>query len=105
MPITSIPAMNASSSSEKTATELIRSYIQKFAQEDGTSNGAVLNYSAARRKIKILFVDDNQTVSRSVMRLLKMSGHEVASAFDGQSALRTARDFQVDAVLLHLNFP
>lgn len=105
MPITSVRAMNASGSSEKTATELIRYYIQKFAQEDGTSNGAVLNYSAARRKIKILFVDDNQTVSRSMTRLLKMSGHEVASAFDGQSALRTARDFQADAVILDLNLP
>jgi CheY-like chemotaxis protein len=34
-----------------------------------------------------------------------MSGHDVATAFDGQSALETVRNFQPDAVILDLKLP
>ena len=34
-----------------------------------------------------------------------MSGHEVATAFDGQSALETVRDFQADVIVLDLKLP
>jgi PAS domain S-box-containing protein len=68
-------------------------------------NGARSNHSAAGRKIKILLVDDNQMVCRSMARLLEMSGHEVAVAFDGQSALQTAELFQADVFVLDLKLP
>jgi PAS domain S-box-containing protein len=61
--------------------------------------------TSARRKIKILLVDDNQMACRAIARLLAMSGHEVATAFDGQSALETVRDFQPDVVILDLKLP
>ncbi|HXV83612.1 MAG TPA: ATP-binding protein, partial [Candidatus Binatia bacterium] len=60
---------------------------------------------AAGRRIKILLVDDNQMVCRSMARLLEMSGHEVALAFDGQSALEVAGVFQPDAFVLDLKLP
>jgi PAS domain S-box-containing protein len=69
----------------------------------GTSNG--VNCAAARRKSKILLVDDNQMVCKAIGRLLEISGHEVAVAFDGQSALEKARDFQADVVVLDLTLP
>ena len=69
----------------------------------GTSNG--VNSAVAKRKSKILLVDDNQMVCKAIGRLLETSGHEVAVAFDGQSALEKARDFQADVVVLDLKLP
>jgi PAS domain S-box-containing protein len=70
-----------------------------------TANGAVPTYPAAGHRIKILLVDDNQMVCRSMARLLEMAGHEVAVAFDGQSALETAGVFQPDVFVLDLKLP
>jgi PAS domain S-box-containing protein len=70
-----------------------------------TDDGALSNHSAAGRKVKILLVDDNQMVCRSMARLLERSGHEVAVAFDGQSALETAGVFQPDVFVLDLKLP
>ena len=56
----------------------------------GTNNGA--NGAAAKRKSKILLVDDNQMVCKAIGRLLEISGHEVAVAFDGKSALETVAE-------------
>jgi two-component system CheB/CheR fusion protein len=67
--------------------------------------GVRSNHSRAGRKIKILLVDDNQMVCRSMARLLEMSGHEVAVAFDGQSAIETAGVFQADVFVLDLKLP
>jgi PAS domain S-box-containing protein len=75
------------------------------AVTDGMNRGAVSEHSAAGRKLKILLVDDNQMVCRSMARLLEMSGHEVAVAFDGQSALETAGVFQADVFVLDLKLP
>jgi PAS domain S-box-containing protein len=69
----------------------------------GTNNGA--NSAAARRKSKILLVDDNQMVCKAIGRLLEIFGHEVAVAFDGKSALETVRRFQADVVVLDLKLP
>ena len=69
----------------------------------GTSNG--VNCAVAKRKSKILLVDDNQMVCKAIGRLLEISGHEVAVAFDGQSALEKAREFQADVVVLDLKLP
>ena len=69
----------------------------------GTGNDA--NPAGATRKTKILVVDDNQMVCKAVGRLLETSGHEVAVAFDGRSALEKAREFQADVVVLDLQLP
>jgi PAS domain S-box-containing protein len=70
-----------------------------------TPSGAVPAYHAAGHRIKILLVDDNQMVCRSMARLLEMSGHEVAVAFDGQSALEIAGVFQPEVFVLDLKLP
>jgi PAS domain S-box-containing protein len=70
-----------------------------------TTHGTVSNHPATLRKIKILLVDDNQMVCRSMGRLLEMSGHEVAVAFNGQSALEIAAVFQPEVFVLDLKLP
>jgi PAS domain S-box-containing protein len=69
------------------------------------SSSAVPTRAAAGHRIKILLVDDNQMVCRSMGRLLEMSGHEVAVAFDGQSALEIAAVFQPEVFILDLKLP
>gem|GEM_PF-1089649 len=63
------------------------------------------NSAPPRRKNKILLVDDNQTVCKAIARLLEITGHEVAVAFDGKSALETVRRFHADVVVLDLKLP
>jgi PAS domain S-box-containing protein len=75
------------------------------AAADVTPSGAVPAHHAAGHRIKILLVDDNQMVCRSMARLLEMSGHEVAVAFDGQSALATAAVFHPEVFVLDLKLP
>jgi PAS domain S-box-containing protein len=69
------------------------------------ASSAVSACPAAGRRIKILLVDDNQTVCRSMGLLLEISGHEVAVAFDGKSALEIAAVFQPDVFVLDLKLP
>jgi PAS domain S-box-containing protein len=68
-------------------------------------HGLVSNPPATKPKIKVLLVDDNQMVCRSMGRLLEVSGHEVAVAFDGKSALEVAGVFQPDVFVLDLKLP
>jgi PAS domain S-box-containing protein len=72
-----------------------------------TANGVthVANCAPSRRRIKILLVDDNQLVCKALCRLLEMAGHEVLVAFDGQSALEKAQEFQADVAVLDLKLP
>ena len=48
---------------------------------------------------RILLVDDNRDAANSMAILLRLSGHEVRTAYDGQSALALAR-FQVPEVVI-----
>ena len=54
---------------------------------------------------RVLVVDDNDDSSRSLSRLLTLSGHETAVAGDGRSALETARRFRPDVILLDIRLP
>ena len=63
------------------------------------------NSAGTTRQAKILLVDDNRMVCKAIGRLLETSGHEVAVAFDGRSALEKAREFYPDVVVLDLQLP
>jgi len=54
---------------------------------------------------RILLVDDNLDTVRSMARLLTLRGHEVATAVDGLAALKVAREFQPDFMLLDIGLP
>ena len=57
---------------------------------------------AARR---ILVADDNQDAADSLALLLRMAGHEVRTAHDGQAALELAADWRPEVALLDLGMP
>jgi DNA-binding NtrC family response regulator len=54
---------------------------------------------------RILIVEDDDTLRVTLQRFLARSGHEVKVAADGESALRVAREFLADVVLVDLNLP
>jgi signal transduction histidine kinase/DNA-binding response OmpR family regulator len=55
--------------------------------------------------VKVLVVDDNVEATESLTRLLKREGHQVWSAYDGQTAIDLAREFRPNAVVLDLGLP
>jgi CheY-like chemotaxis protein len=54
---------------------------------------------------RILIVDDNKDSAESLAILLRMMGHEVTSAYDGEQALTAAEATRPDVVLLDIGLP
>ncbi len=54
---------------------------------------------------RVLVIEDNVDGARSLEKLLKMLGHEVAVAHDGYAGLEHARAFRPDIVILDIGLP
>ena len=54
---------------------------------------------------RVLVVDDNEDSAESLALLLRLEGHLVKTAHDGETALAVAERFQPDAILLDLGMP
>ncbi len=54
---------------------------------------------------RVLVVDDNKDAADSLAMLLRVWGHEVRTSHDGQSALKAARSYRPDIVLLDIGLP
>jgi DNA-binding response OmpR family regulator len=54
---------------------------------------------------RVLVVDDEVPLARLVGSYLQQDGFEVATAFDGRSAVGTARDVDPDVIILDLGLP
>jgi PAS domain S-box-containing protein len=61
--------------------------------------------SVAHRRLRILVADDNTDAASSLSMILKMHGHEVRTAFDGQEALQIIQSFQPNVALLDIGMP
>ena len=74
-----------------------------------SSAGAPVDRTALRgpdgRPIRVLVVDDEQTLSELVSLALRYEGWEVRTAADGMSAIAAARDFRPDLVVLDVMLP
>ncbi|HET9141525.1 response regulator transcription factor [Actinophytocola sp.] len=55
--------------------------------------------------VRILVVDDEATLAELVVMALRYEGWEVRSAADGRAAVREAREFRPDAVVLDVMLP
>jgi PAS domain S-box-containing protein len=60
---------------------------------------------ATRATKRVLLVDDNRDAVRMLETLLHLQGHEVQTAFDGESAVRVAETFHPDICLCDLGLP
>jgi two-component system, OmpR family, response regulator len=56
-------------------------------------------------RVRVLVVDDEATLTELLSMALRYEGWEVRTAADGQSAVRTARGFRPDAVVLDMMLP
>ena len=54
---------------------------------------------------KILVVDDNPVIIKTLSMKLKANGYEVASALDGAGAASSVRTNKPDLILLDISFP
>jgi PAS domain S-box-containing protein len=59
----------------------------------------------AGEKRSILVVDDNEDAASSLAMLLRMTGHDVTIAHDGESALQRIAEDRPDIVLLDIGLP
>ena len=74
-----------------------------------SSAGAPVDRAALRgpdgRPIRVLVVDDEQTLSELVALALRYEGWEVRTAADGMAAIAAAREFRPDLVVLDVMLP
>jgi two-component system CheB/CheR fusion protein len=54
---------------------------------------------------RVLVVEDNPDGADTLAKLLRVNGHEVRTAVDGPSALKTVGAFQPDVILLDIGLP
>ncbi len=58
-----------------------------------------------RETFRLLVVDDNKDAADSMCVLARLWGFEVMWAYDGETALETARSFNPDCLLLDIDLP
>ncbi len=54
---------------------------------------------------RVMIVDDDQAICRSLARILRTHGYEVETAFDGLSAVERADSFQPHLLILDIRMP
>jgi len=54
---------------------------------------------------RVLLVDDDQDVARSMARFIRLLGHDIRVAFDGVEAVEMAGEFKPDVVLMDIGLP
>ena len=63
------------------------------------------NAQPPRRSLRVLVVDDNVDTVTTLALLVKESGHEVRTAYDGSTVLEAALDYRPNVVLLDIGLP
>lgn len=57
------------------------------------------------RKCRVLIVDDSHDACDSLAAVVRMIGHEAATAYDGQQAVDQAAGYRPDIILMDLSLP
>ena len=55
--------------------------------------------------LKILIVDDDEGVTQTFARMLRLEGYQVRTAVSAETGLREAEDSRPDAIILDLRMP
>jgi CheY-like chemotaxis protein len=63
------------------------------------------NEAATTRAKKILVVDDNEIILKTISLKLRGAGYQVVTALDGSEAVAAARKEKPDLILLDISFP
>jgi two-component system CheB/CheR fusion protein len=77
----------------------------EIAVEEPPSQSLLTETLAEAPIHRILVVDDNVDVADSTAAVMKTLGHQIHVAYSGESALKAAREYRPDIVLLDLGMP
>jgi signal transduction histidine kinase len=77
--------------------------IEGPSRQSESPEAAVQPTSA--RPLKVLVVDDNEEVAQALGWMLETIGHDYHLVHDGRAALRAAKEFGPDAILLDIGLP
>lgn len=69
------------------------------------NNGHAANGAMPSGRLRVLVVDDNTDAADSLAMLLRMHGHEVRTAHEGQTALQAVDGFVPQIVFLDIGLP
>lgn len=56
-------------------------------------------------KLRVLAVDDHESITKGIQLVLQRKGYEVLTASDGGEGLRKAREEKPDLIILDINMP
>src|SRR5260221_7707422 len=80
------------------------SLMQEKPQAGAAADGR-LSARADGTPVRVLVVDDQPSLAELLASVLRYEGWDIAVAADGAGAVRTAREFQPDAVVLDVMLP
>jgi len=69
----------------------------------GSAHGSIQRADGS--PVRVLVVDDEPSLAELLSSVLRYEGWEIVTAGDGSSAVRAARDFQPDAIVLDIMLP
>ena len=79
--------------------------LERVAASSAMPTNATKDGVANPNCLRILVVDDNRDAAQSLAMVLKLTGHEVETAYDGQEAVDAAATLKPDVVLLDIGLP
>ena len=79
-----------------------RAGVENAAVEFRDAVRAAVQMKSAERALRILVVDDNADAAHTLTALLRMAGHEVQKAANGEEALRVGAELKPDAAVLDI---
>lgn len=74
-------------------------------QDASTSAGMDGTTDATTRRCRVLAIDDNADIRESLAVVIRLLGHDVVIAADGEHGLAAAREMLPDLVLLDVGLP
>jgi len=74
-------------------------------QAEGVQPAPLHHSPGATTAKRILVADDNEDAARALAELLRCSGHEVFTAFNGEEAVESAVQLRPDVILLDIGMP
>jgi two-component system CheB/CheR fusion protein len=83
----------------------VRLPLASVQRDHGSGDAEEVTRPAPAKPRRVLVVDDNEDQVQSLASLLKALGHQVASAYDGPSAVAAAAAFRPDLALVDIGLP
>jgi CheY-like chemotaxis protein/two-component sensor histidine kinase len=98
-------AVEAHSDGPGTGSEFIVRLPISPSEMPVTPKPQSIDVSASPARRRVLIVDDNEDASESLALVLRLMGHEIATASDGLAALNIAKSFLPELILLDIGMP